>query len=365
MRKYKSSILMAIICFFVVTFTCMEQVEADECDGSEYACATCTYNSVVYTIESNGSNVQISKVEQTIADKLNGTATVNNNLVASDFIDSSTNMIKCPTSIKVLSKNGDKRSHDVFLTGDCGISDNEDVFGVAKDHCIKENYIADLSHNNNKTISGEQKEVHTCEYGSTTINGMTSGYGHKPGTILVTGYVKIIDGVVTYEFLDGYELKSDNEELPISLFANNKCPDLEMKCGTCDEMNYSCVGNDTKKVCTLTEKKIESDNQGDYKHVCSQQIVCGLFCPDEGGTWSYIKLLYNLVRIVVPVLVIVLGMVDFATVVFSGEDKDMKAAGQRFLKRVIIGVAFILLPFLIDFIFDLVGFSEDCLGKLI
>lgn len=88
---------------------------------------------------------------------------------------------------------------------------------------------------------------------------------------------------------------------------------------------------------------------------------CGIFGEE---TWKIIKSLYGIVKVLIPVLVVILGMIDFATVVFSGEDKDMKTAGQRFIKRIIVGVVLLLLPAILGFIFNLVGFSEGCLAEL-
>ena len=88
---------------------------------------------------------------------------------------------------------------------------------------------------------------------------------------------------------------------------------------------------------------------------------CGIFGEE---TWKIIQDLYGIVKVLIPVLVVILGMIDFASVVFSGEDKDMKTAGQRFIKRIIIGVVLLLLPAILGFIFNLVGFSEGCLADL-
>lgn len=89
---------------------------------------------------------------------------------------------------------------------------------------------------------------------------------------------------------------------------------------------------------------------------------CGIF---GDTTWDIINTLYGIVKVLIPVLVVILGMIDFASVVFSGEDKDMKIAGQRFVKRIIIGIVLLLLPAILGFIFNLVGFSEGCLAELI
>lgn len=93
----------------------------------------------------------------------------------------------------------------------------------------------------------------------------------------------------------------------------------------------------------------------------STAVYCGMFGYD---TWSFIQRVYTVIRILVPVLIIVLGIIDFLKVVFTGEDKDLKTSGKRFLKRIIAGIVFLLLPILLQFVMNLAGFSEDCLAQL-
>lgn len=91
-----------------------------------------------------------------------------------------------------------------------------------------------------------------------------------------------------------------------------------------------------------------------------------LYCGFIGEkTFGYVKMIYSIIKFLIPAVIILLGMTDFLKVLFTGEDKDMKEAWARFIKRIIAGIIFILLPILIEFIFQIVGFSEDCLQQLI
>lgn len=53
-------------------------------------------------------------------------------------------------------------------------------------------------------------------------------------------------------------------------------------------------------------------------------------------------------RIIVPALVIVLGMIDLAKAVIASKEDEMKKAQSTFVKRLIIGVAFFLIPVFVD-----------------
>ena len=55
-------------------------------------------------------------------------------------------------------------------------------------------------------------------------------------------------------------------------------------------------------------------------------------------------------RIIVPILVILLGSLDFAKAVIAQKEDEMKKAQSTFIKRLIIGVAFFFIPSIVDVI---------------
>lgn len=59
------------------------------------------------------------------------------------------------------------------------------------------------------------------------------------------------------------------------------------------------------------------------------------------------------VRIIVPILVILLGTIDFAKAVIAGKEDNMKKAQTDFIKRVVIGVAVFFVPLLVDIVMGL------------
>lgn len=67
-------------------------------------------------------------------------------------------------------------------------------------------------------------------------------------------------------------------------------------------------------------------------------------------------------RIIVPILVIVFGIVDFAKAVIAAKEDEMKKAQSTFIKRVIIGVAFFFIPLFVDIIMQLADIVWEGLG---
>ena len=61
-----------------------------------------------------------------------------------------------------------------------------------------------------------------------------------------------------------------------------------------------------------------------------------------------IKSYTNIIKIVVPIILLGFGIVDFAKAVFSGSDDDMKKSQKNFIKRLGIAILIFFVPTIID-----------------
>jgi len=74
----------------------------------------------------------------------------------------------------------------------------------------------------------------------------------------------------------------------------------------------------------------------------------------------------NIVRVIVPVLLIILGMADFGKAVFAGNADAMKKAQMTFVKRLIIAVIIFFVPTIVNIILDAANnvwgwmLNDDC-----
>lgn len=71
-----------------------------------------------------------------------------------------------------------------------------------------------------------------------------------------------------------------------------------------------------------------------------------------------IKFLLNVVRFVVPLVLIVLGTFDLFKAVTAGKDEDIKKKQQVLIKRVIAGVIVFLVPTIVSILMGWLGNSE-------
>ena len=103
---------------------------------------------------------------------------------------------------------------------------------------------------------------------------------------------------------------------------------------------------------TDVKKTAENDSE-----VVDRNYLNG--CTDLGETLTLLKQIYTFLRYMIPVLIIVLSIVDFIKVVASGDDKNYKTAYNRFIKRIIVGIVILLLPFILSLLIRISGIATD------
>lgn len=68
------------------------------------------------------------------------------------------------------------------------------------------------------------------------------------------------------------------------------------------------------------------------------------------------------IKYIIPAIVIVLGILDFIKAIASDKDDEMKKAQGRFIKRLIAAALIFIVPFIIEFILDKMGFASNGCG---
>lgn len=79
----------------------------------------------------------------------------------------------------------------------------------------------------------------------------------------------------------------------------------------------------------------------------------------NGETIKLVKQIYDIIKILIPVLIIILSIIDFLKVILISDDKNYKSAWDKFIKRLIIGVIFFLIPLLVSFLLDISGIDTE------
>ena len=98
-----------------------------------------------------------------------------------------------------------------------------------------------------------------------------------------------------------------------------------------------------------------------YKNVkldTDSQFSCGTL----GDLADLVKTGYFIIEMVALVILVVFTVLDYAKVILSGEQDEMKKTNKRLATRLIIMVVLLLLPALINFVlgvFNIEGFNSE------
>ncbi len=98
---------------------------------------------------------------------------------------------------------------------------------------------------------------------------------------------------------------------------------------------------------------------------CTEEMVCGEIFGDKNDPNSVMGIINTIllyVRVIVPILIILLGSLDFAKAVVSGKEDEMKKAQITFVKRIVAGVLVFLAPVLVNIIMWLANIVWQGLG---
>ena len=88
------------------------------------------------------------------------------------------------------------------------------------------------------------------------------------------------------------------------------------------------------------------------------EVTCESLFKDGDEFNDFGKLLQGLftfIKFLAPVFVIAFSSLDYIKAITSKDAEELKKANERFIKRLIAGVIIFLLPFILDFVFDIFG----------
>ena len=84
------------------------------------------------------------------------------------------------------------------------------------------------------------------------------------------------------------------------------------------------------------------------------------FCYKTATVWQMVGKFLFILKILIPILIIVLGMIDFGKSAISSDEKVMQKSAMSLVKRIIIGIAIFFVPLLVKIIFNMIGqFSSE------
>lgn len=141
-----------------------------------------------------------------------------------------------------------------------------------------------------------------------------------------------------------------------SMLASNSINAINTKC---DYAKYASNYKDGKQITEdmffadfVTSGLIEYD-ESKKEYTCADMDVLFGSKNDPESIRYLVNQVLEYVRIIVPILIILFGTIDFAKAVLAGKQDNMKKAQSDFIKRLIAGVVVFLVPTIVDIVMEL------------
>ncbi|MBR6690826.1 MAG: hypothetical protein IKL65_05790 [Bacilli bacterium] len=136
---------------------------------------------------------------------------------------------------------------------------------------------------------------------------------------------------------------------------NTSLNQLKTLCGDVLERTY--YGDPCLKRCLY-------DMENDIKAIDESLEIIQGYGPC-GFSQKLIHFIANIIKwakYLIPVIVIIFGILDFIKALSSNKDDAMKKAQGHFIKRLIICALIFIIPFIIEFVLDKMGFAANGCG---
>lgn len=116
----------------------------------------------------------------------------------------------------------------------------------------------------------------------------------------------------------------------------------------------TCYCNADESDCALLRnpRGIYTNEADMAKCGCSDPVQDDLnFCLRTSAIWQFVGYGLLAVKVLVPIIIIIFGLIDFAKAMASGDDKAIKGAASSLIKRLILGVVIFFIPTIVNLVF--------------
>ena len=83
------------------------------------------------------------------------------------------------------------------------------------------------------------------------------------------------------------------------------------------------------------------------------------FCSNTGGVLQFIGWIVTIIKIAMPLLIIVFGILDFGKAVTGGDTKNIQESFKKFGIRVLAGLIIFFVPSIVMWLFNLISSFKE------
>lgn len=126
-------------------------------------------------------------------------------------------------------------------------------------------------------------------------------------------------------------------------------------------LGFSFFVNFSNVLAVVDKNTVAADGAGVMSvELCNSKGGIATICGIPAGLALMIHDIYNLLKICVPIVIIIMGMIDLLKAAASQKEEEMKKGWDALVKRVMYGVIVFFVFFLVQF---LVSILPDSSGK--
>ena len=137
---------------------------------------------------------------------------------------------------------------------------------------------------------------------------------------------------------------------------------LECDHGNSQKIKFVLNKPDDTVNCSYDVKSAEKDDGSDKdKNPASgyrKSTPTSHWNSQDGNTNKFLKKVWGMLKVIVPVLVVILSIADFLKTLIVSDEKNYKEGFIRFLKRIGVAIILFVLPAIIKLLLDLAGMSD-------
>ena len=111
-----------------------------------------------------------------------------------------------------------------------------------------------------------------------------------------------------------------------------------------------------------TYEKLKSD-QYNLVQVLANEPLLGDVDDEKSVAWL-LQQVFNVIKIVGPVVVIVLSSIDFAKVIIKNDDEAMAKAQKKLIIRLILAALLFFVPMLVELALNIFGLTGTSTGNI-
>ncbi len=83
------------------------------------------------------------------------------------------------------------------------------------------------------------------------------------------------------------------------------------------------------------------------------------FCYQTANIWQVVGYFLSWFKIIIPILLIVFGMIDFGKAIVASKNDEIKKATSSLIKRIIAAITIFFLPTIIVMVFNLLEGTDN------